>query len=86
MKRVISLLLAVLLTAGCSSAPSGPTVVRGVIGSEKQDFFADPQVVRAFAQHGLDVQVDPAGSRQIATSVELRRSRPPPPTGGSGSG
>jgi hypothetical protein len=65
--------MAVLLTAGCSSAPSGPTVVRGVIGSEKQDFFADPQVVRAFARHGLNVQVDPAGSRQIATSVDLRK-------------
>jgi hypothetical protein len=47
------------------------TVVRGVIGSEKQPFFHDPEVVAAFARQGLDVQVDTAGSREISTSVDL---------------
>ncbi|MFD0664909.1 hypothetical protein [Thermocatellispora tengchongensis] len=45
--------------------------VRGVIGSEKQAFFDDPQVKAAFARHGLRVEVDVAGTRQIATSVDL---------------
>ncbi|GAA4575282.1 hypothetical protein [Planotetraspora kaengkrachanensis] len=45
--------------------------VRGVIGSEKKPFFDDPQVKAAFAKHGLRVEVDAAGSRQIATSVDL---------------
>lgn len=49
------------------------TVVRGVIGSEKAAFFADPRVRDRFAAEGLDVQVDPAGSRQIATTVDLAR-------------
>ena len=48
-----------------------PTVVRGVIGSEKKPFFDDPRVQRVFRAHGLDVQVDTAGSRQIATTVDL---------------
>ncbi|WP_312881290.1 hypothetical protein [Actinomadura alba] len=44
-----------------------------MIGSEKQAFFADPQVRKALERQGLKVDVDPAGSRQIATSVDLGR-------------
>lgn len=47
------------------------TLVKGVIGSEKQPFFSDPEVIRVFHSHGLDVRVDTAGSRQIATSFDL---------------
>jgi hypothetical protein len=47
------------------------TVVRGVIGSEKKPFFDDPRVQRVFRANGLDVQVDTAGSRQIASTVDL---------------
>ncbi|MEU7834694.1 three-helix bundle dimerization domain-containing protein [Nonomuraea sp. NPDC049129] len=54
--------------------PTPPlTVVRGVIGSEKKAFFEDPQVVRAFADKGVKVEIESAGSRQIATSVDLSR-------------
>ncbi len=53
---------------------NGPlTVVTGVIGSEKKPFFNDPQVQAIFAKNGLDVQVTTAGSRQIATSVDLTK-------------
>ncbi|WP_262379253.1 three-helix bundle dimerization domain-containing protein [Nonomuraea sp. PA05] len=52
-----------------SAAPL--TTVRGVIGSEKQAFFEDPQVVEALAAHGLKVEIQTAGSRQIATSMDL---------------
>ncbi|AQZ61197.1 hypothetical protein BKM31_06605 [[Actinomadura] parvosata subsp. kistnae] len=48
-------------------------VVRGVIGSEKKPFFDDPRVRAAFARHGLRVEVDTAGSRQIVTDVDLGR-------------
>ncbi|CAN5288891.1 hypothetical protein BH11ACT4_BH11ACT4_22020 [soil metagenome] len=52
--------------------PTGtPTVVSGVIGSEKKPFFDDPEVKKIFAESGLDVEVVTAGSRQIATSVDL---------------
>ena len=50
----------------------GLTLVTGVIGSEKAPFFADPQVRKIFASEGLKVQVTTAGSRQIATSVDLK--------------
>jgi hypothetical protein len=49
------------------------TTVRGVAGSEKQAFFEDPQVRKALAAKGVKVEVEPAGSRQIATSVDLGR-------------
>jgi len=84
MKRAAALLLAAVLGVGVLAAifisirgragnASGQplTVVRGVIGSEKQPFFSDPEVIRVFQNHGLDVKVDTAGSRQIATSVDL---------------
>lgn len=47
------------------------TAVTGVIGSEKLPFFADQRVKDVFAANGLDVRVDSAGSRQIATTVVL---------------
>jgi hypothetical protein len=33
------------------------TTVKGVVGSEKKAFFADPEVKRVFAASGLDVEV-----------------------------
>jgi hypothetical protein len=42
------------------------TEVRGLIGSEKRTFFADPAVAAAFAKHGLRVSAEPVGSRRIA--------------------
>ncbi|MFI7536103.1 hypothetical protein [Streptosporangium sp. NPDC049376] len=82
MKRSIGVVLALLLGAAVVVAvvlgnrndegPGGGLVtVRGVIGSEKKPFFEDPQVRAAFAKHGLRVEVDTAGSRQIATEVKL---------------
>jgi hypothetical protein len=49
------------------------TTVRGVIGSEKGGFFADPAVQRVFAAHGLRLDLDPRGSRQMAATVDLSR-------------
>ena len=40
--------------------------VRGLIGSEKETFFADPRVVQALARQGITVTVEKAGSRAIA--------------------
>lgn len=55
--------------AGCDKV----STVRGVVGSEKIDFFNSPAVKQAFKVKCLDVQVDPAGSREIATSVDLSK-------------
>ncbi|MEV0793216.1 three-helix bundle dimerization domain-containing protein [Kribbella sp. NPDC050459] len=52
-------------------AQTGQVTLRGVIGSEKRAFFEDPDVKAALAEHGLEVRVDTAGSREIATSVDL---------------
>jgi hypothetical protein len=54
-----------------AQAQNGLITVGGVIGSEKRAFFEDPDVKAALAKHGLEVKVDTAGSREIATSVDL---------------
>ncbi|MFD3745502.1 three-helix bundle dimerization domain-containing protein [Nocardia sp. NPDC058633] len=73
---VAAVVAAVVLLPGGADAPAaapvaGPTVVRGVVGSEKMSYFADERVVKVLADNGLRVQVEPAGSRQIATTVDL---------------
>ena len=47
-------------------------LLRGVVGSEKVDFFADPRVQQVLEQNGLAVQVDKAGSREIASIPGLK--------------
>ena len=84
MKRPLGLALAAILAIGVlaaifisvrgkvdSSAGQKLTVVHGVIGSEKQPFFNDAEVIKVFKDHGYDVRVDTAGSRQIATTIDL---------------
>ncbi|MBM7790741.1 hypothetical protein [Tenggerimyces flavus] len=89
MRRVLSIGLAAVLIIGVGfaiwfgSRGGGPgeqpggntnlTAVKGVIGSEKSAFFKDQRVRDVFAKHGLSVEIDTAGSRQIATSVDLEK-------------
>ncbi|WP_028920902.1 hypothetical protein [Pseudonocardia acaciae] len=78
MRRAFGIGLAVVLLTGLIAViffdkHRELTTVRGVIGSEKMAFFNDPRVRDAFAAHGLRVEVDPAGSREIATRVDLNR-------------
>jgi hypothetical protein len=77
-KRRVSIGLAVVLLLAVvgviiwgDDSKQDLTTVRGVIGSEKQAFFTDQRVVDAFARHGMKVEVDTAGSRQLATTVDL---------------
>jgi hypothetical protein len=83
--RILGIGLAVVLAIGVLAAivisfaqRNGSATVRvatvhGVIGSEKLPFFQDADVIREFRAKGFDVQVDTAGSRQIATTVDLSR-------------
>jgi hypothetical protein len=84
--RVLGLALAGLLALGVvaaigysivsklgSGAGVSVTTVHGVIGSEKQAFFRDQQVIDVFHRNGVDVQIDTAGSREIATTVDLSK-------------
>src|SRR5262249_33012884 len=43
---------------------------RGLIGSEKEAFFADEHVRQALARHHITVEVEKAGSRAIAHPFE----------------
>ncbi|MBC7780642.1 MAG: hypothetical protein H7125_11135 [Proteobacteria bacterium] len=46
--------------------------VRGLIGSEKEAFFTDAQVVAALARHGVTVTFEKVGSRQQALREDLK--------------
>ncbi len=85
MSRILGIGLAAVLAIGVlaaivisySQSHSSPAtkliVVHGVIGSEKLPFFQDADVIKEFHARGYDVQVDTAGSRQIATTVDLSK-------------
>jgi hypothetical protein len=47
--------------------------IKGVIGSEKEEFFRDPQTIAALAKApwNLKVTVEKSGSREIATTANL---------------
>lgn len=48
----------------------GATVVEGVVGSEKVDFFRDERVVARLAELGYEVRVRPRGSRLMARDAD----------------
>ncbi|MER6994356.1 hypothetical protein [Streptomyces sp. NPDC000410] len=71
MKRIVGIVLAVLLIGGVVYAlaagnnqdqGTATKTVRGVIGSEKAEFFADPDVVKALADKGFTVKTETSGS------------------------
>ena len=78
MKRIIAPLLTALLIAGVGTAlylsisEQSVIEVRGLIGSEKEEFFRDPRVIAALKDEGLRVSFIKAGSRDIATKFNLK--------------
>ncbi|MFD3994124.1 hypothetical protein [Streptomyces sp. NPDC058583] len=70
-RRILGIVLAVLLlggvaavlvTGGDKDTGTATKTVRGVIGSEKAEFFTDPQVVKALAAKGFTVGTETSGS------------------------
>jgi hypothetical protein len=63
--------IAVAIVAVSLLTNNGMEQATGLIGSEKAPFFEDERVQRALRRHGLEVTVQKAGSREIATSFDL---------------
>jgi hypothetical protein len=70
-RRILGIVLAALLLGGVAVAlvaggdkdkGTATKTVRGVIGSEKAEFFADPEVVKALANKGFTVKAETSGS------------------------
>jgi hypothetical protein len=78
MKRFFAPILTALLIAGVgfalyrSISEQSVVEVKGLIGSEKEEFFRDPRVVEALKNDGLRVDFVKAGSREIATKFDLK--------------
>ncbi|MEU9232798.1 substrate-binding domain-containing protein [Streptomyces subrutilus] len=71
MRRILGIVLGLLLIGGVVAValvngqdPEAPATktVRGVIGSEKSEFFRDPDVVKALAAKGYTVKTETSGS------------------------
>ncbi|MEV7547289.1 hypothetical protein [Streptomyces sp. NPDC089915] len=70
-RRILGIALAVLLMGGViavivlggnGTEGTATKTVRGVIGSEKSEFFRDPDVVKALADKGYTVKTETSGS------------------------
>jgi hypothetical protein len=80
-RRVLTFTLAGLLIVGVAvgifvaAGGGGKSVVTvtGLSGSEKLPFFQDERVVKRLHDLGLNVDVEPAGSREIATKFDLTK-------------
>src|SRR4051812_27364928 len=57
-------------TARLQTESAQALTVNGLIGSEKEAFFADPSVQAALARHHVTLTVEKAGSRAIARRFE----------------
>ncbi|MGN6152644.1 MAG: hypothetical protein ACTHOH_11665 [Lysobacteraceae bacterium] len=55
-----------------AKAEAGKTVVRVLTGSEKLDFLRDPELAAVLAAQGIALDVQKAGSREIATRPDLK--------------
>jgi len=83
MKRIFGPLLLLLLIAGVGWGIVRSTrlwlgsrkvvTVRGLVGSEKIPFLTDTRVLAVLRRHGLDLQVEKSGSREMASRTDLRR-------------
>ncbi|WP_229886629.1 substrate-binding domain-containing protein [Streptomyces subrutilus] len=71
MRRILGILLGLLLIGGAAAVvllggqsphTTATKTVRGVIGSEKYEFFRDPDVVKALATRGYTVKAETSGS------------------------
>ena len=63
---------AATLAAGRAPAAPGKTIVRILTGSEKLDFLRDPELAKALDAEGIVLDVQKAGSREIATHPDLK--------------
>ena len=72
---ILSLILIVGVGAGIWYSASGAlrarqvVSIRGLIGSEKEEFFRDERVVAALRRLSLQVEIEKAGSREIAAKL-----------------
>lgn len=79
MNRLIAPFLTVVLVAGVGfaiyqsvSERFAVTTLQGVVGSEKADFFKDPELIQYLKSKGLAVAVTTAGSRQMVNGTDLK--------------
>jgi hypothetical protein len=85
LRKAIGPLLAIVLLAGVAMAirysmrdkkaaesAAGRVTVRVLTGSEKEKFLTDPELAKVLAEEGIVLDVQKAGSREIATRPDLK--------------
>lgn len=61
-----------LRDAARQRAASAVVTVRGLIGSEKQAYLTDPAVLDELRKNGINLRIETAGSRDMATRSDLK--------------
>jgi hypothetical protein len=59
-------------SAGLERAARAVVTVKGVVGSEKLNLLRDPAVLAELRKNGVDLQVETAGSREMALRPDLK--------------
>ena len=70
---ILGVVIAIYFSVQEQLLSENSVTISGLIGSEKEGFFKDPRVLAVLRRNGLNLQVDKAGSRQIATGFDLKR-------------
>src|SRR5262249_11928741 len=69
----IALIAGILIASGMVGGGTHVVTVKSLSGSEKIPFFQDARVIKRLRKLGFDVQVESAGSREIATNYDLTK-------------
>lgn len=67
----VALIAAIFVSARNAAFNRSIVTVHGVVGSEKADFFKDPDVIAEFKKNGIVLNVDSMGSREQATEATM---------------
>lgn len=65
----VGLIAAIVVSVRNASSQRALVTVRGVVGSEKEPFFSDPEVVAEFRKNGIVPNITTEGSREMALSA-----------------
>jgi hypothetical protein len=69
---VIGVAYAAYLSFSRARSAAAVVTVRGLIGSEKNNFLTDPRTLEELRKNGIDLHVETAGSRDIATRPDTK--------------
>src|ERR1700744_4804775 len=69
---MVAVAIAVFVSTRNAAEQRAVVTVRGLIGSEKQEYLQDPAVLDEFRKNGVDLKVETSGSRDMVSRPDLK--------------